>query len=156
MLTNSENRYFEIIREDVFNEDGALIYDNYVKEFEPYAVHPEHTQYANFGAIQILAFDAKSNHKANNKKLDKKFQKKYEKTKAHIVNEIFGSYPQLETHISDSLSFNLLSPFLKNLTYGESTLSVWIKNEETYVLVNAGRGESACNLLFFCRVENRA
>ena len=154
MLITNKNRYFEIIRENVFSDDGSLLYDNYVEEFQPYDVNRSHKKYANFGAIQILEFGMKSESEYNNSRKDKKFQKKYERTKEYISTELFNSYPILETHVDDALSHNLLTPFLRNLTYGKSTLSVWIEEEQTYVLVNAGRGESACNLLFFCRVEN--
>jgi len=151
MLNTDKNKYFEIIREDIFDKNGTLIYDNYVEEFEPYAVEKSHKKYANFGAIQILEFALKSD--TNSEKKDKKFQKQYLKTKDYLAKEIFESYPILETHISDAISHSMLSPLLRNLTYGESSLCVWIYNEQTYALVNAGRGESACNLLFLCRVE---
>ena len=45
-----------------------------------------------------------------------------------------------------------LSPLLRNLTYGDTELAVWIVEGVTYALVNAGQGDSSCNLLFFCRV----
>ena len=154
MLINSKNKYFEIIREDVFDENGHLVYNNYVEEFEPYAVSKEHTKFASYGAIQILEFGVKSENEARNAKKDKKFQKKYEQTKNFVSKELLGVSVLLESHVSDALSHSLLSPFLRNLTYGETTLCVWIAEGETYALVNAGRGESACNLLFFCRVEN--
>jgi len=155
MLTNTTDKYFEIIREDMFNGDGSLVYENYVEEFEPYAVSMENKKYANYGAIQILEFGIKGENEARNAKKDKRFQKRYEKAKEYISGEIFDGYPLLETHVTDELSHSLLSPFLRNLTYGKSTLSVWIEEGETYALVYAGRGESACNLLFFCRVKNR-
>jgi len=153
MLINDKNRYFEIIREDVFSDDGMLVYENYVEEFKPYDVRSTHKKYANFGAIQILEFGVKGENIERNSKKDKKFQKSYLKAKEYISNEIFDTSPILETHISDTLSHSMLSPLLRNLTYGETSLCVWIENEQTYALVNAGRGESACNLLFFCRIE---
>ncbi len=155
MLKNSKNRYFEIIREDIFTENGSLAYKNFLEEFEPYAVSRENKKYANYGAIQLLDFGLKSDNQDRNLKKDKWFQKRYEKAKEHITTEILKSHPQLETYICDELSHSLLSPFLRNLTYGKSLLSVWIHEGETYALVYAGKGESACNLLFFCRVENR-
>jgi len=155
MLINNQDKYFEIIREDIFNSDGSLVYENYVHEFEPYAVSSENKKYANYGAIQILEFTVKSDSLKSIQKKDKKFQKKYEDTKEYIAKEIFESAPQLETHVSDALSYSLLSPFLRNLTFGTTTLSVWIDEGETYALVNAGQGDSACNLLFFCRVKNK-
>ncbi len=148
MLKNSKNRYFEIIREDIIQEDGSITYD-------PYNVPQEKRKYANYGAIELLDFGLKSDNQNNNLKKDKWFQKRYEKAKEHITTEILKSHPQLETYICDELSHSLLSPFLRNLTYGKSLLSVWIHEGETYALVYAGKGESACNLLFFCRVENR-
>ena len=153
MFINNKNRYFEIIREDIFSDDGKLVYDNYVDEFKPYAVRKTHKKYANFGAIEILEFGVKGENEERNKKKDKKFQKSYLKTKEYISNEIFDTSPILETDITNALSHSMLSPLLRNLTYGETSLCVWIENEQTYALVNAGRGDSACNLLFFCRVE---
>jgi hypothetical protein len=155
MLDTTKNRYFEIIRDDVFTKNGTLAYDNYLEEFQPYAVSQEHTKYANYGAIQLLDFGLKGEHEASNERKDKRFQKRYEKAKEHISHELLGSHPLLETYISDELSYSLLSPFLRNLTYGKSLLTVWIHEGETYALVFAGKGESACNLLFFCRVENK-
>ena len=153
MLINDKNRYFEIIREDIFSDDGMLVYDNYVEEFQPYDVSTTHKKYANFGAIEILEFGVKGENKERNRKKDKKFQKRYLKAKEYIASEIFDASPILETKISNALSHSMLSPLLRNLTYGETSLCVWIENEQTYALVNAGGGESACNLLFFCRVE---
>jgi hypothetical protein len=155
MLTDKKSNYFEIIREDVFDEHGELVYDDFVEEFEPYAVTKKNAKYANYGAIQLLEFGMKSKRESLKGKKDKKFKKRYEQTKEHISNKVFATGPMLETHVSDNLSCCLISPMLRNLTYGESTLSVWIHEGETYVLVNAGQGESACNLLFFCRVENK-
>ena len=153
MLLNDKNRYFEIIREDIFSDDGMLVYDNYVEEFQPYDVSKSNTKYANFGAVEILKFGVKGANQEQNSKKDKKFQKSYLKAKEYISDDIFESNPILETKISNVLSHSMLSPLLRNLTYGETSLCVWIENEQTYALVNAGKGESACNLLFFCRVE---
>ena len=156
MLADNKNRYFEIIREDIFSDDGSLVYDNYVEDFKPYDVSTTNKRHANFGAIQILEFGLKSDSEYRNKKQDKKFQKNYIKTKEYISNNIFNSLPMLETYVSDTLSHSILSPILRNLTYGETALCVWIHNEQTYALVSAGRGDSACGLLFFCRVEEKA
>jgi len=155
MLKNSKSRYFEIIREDVFDDGGDLVYDDFVEEFEPYAVTKENAKYANYGEIQLLEFGVKSKRESLKGRKDKKFKKRYTQTKEHISNKVFGCDPMLETHVADNLSCCLINPMLRNLTYGESTLAVWIHEGETYVLVNAGQGESACNLLFFCRVENK-
>ncbi len=154
MLKDVQDRYFEIIREDIFTSDGQLKYKNYLEEFEPYDVAPEKRRYANYGAITILGFGVKSGSKKSIAKQDKKFKREYEKAKEQITTEILGTPPLLETYICDELSYSLLSPFLRNLTYGKSILSVWIYEGETYALVYAGKGESACNLLFFCRVKN--
>ena len=154
MLKNAKDKYFEIIREDVFTQDGQLKYNNYLEEFEPYDVAPEKQRYANYGAITLLGFGVKSESQKSISKQDKKFKREYEKAKEQISTEILGIPPLLETYICDELSHSLLSPFLRNLTYGKSLLSVWIYEGETYALVYAGKGESACNLLFFCRVRN--
>ena len=153
MLENNRNRYFEIIREDVFTDDGILVYEDYVEEFEPYNVNKMNKKYANFGAIQLLKFAVKGGNPDRDEKKDEKFQKGYLKSKSYISSELLKASPILETHVSDTLSQSILSPLLRNLTYGKTSLSVWIKDEQTYALVNAGRGDSACNLLFFCRVE---
>ena len=155
MLDTSKNRYFEIIREDVFTQEGSLAYENYLEEFQPYDVSSEHKKYANYGAIQLLDFGVKSDDIEGNAKKDRRFQKRYERAKEHISTEILKAHPLLETYVGDEMSYNLLSPFLRNLTYGKTLLSVWIHEGETYALAYAGKGESACNLLFFCRVENR-
>ena len=152
MLASNKNRYFEIIREDIFTDDGSLAYENYIEEFKPYDVNQTHKKYANFGEIQLLEFGVKADDAKSIVKKDKKFQNSYQKAKEYISNEIFESYPLLETHISDALSHSMLSPLLRNLAYGETSLCVWIDNEQTYALVNAGQGESSCNLLYFCRV----
>ena len=154
MLRDSRSEYFEIIREDVFDAEGKLIYENYVEEFEPYAVSKSHKKYANYGAIELIEFGIKSDNRYSNGKKDKKFEKRYRRIKEHLSHTVFGSTPLLETTVSDAMSYALLSPMLRNLTYGETMLSVWIDEGETYVLVYGGRGESACNLLFFCRIEN--
>ena len=155
MFIEDKDKYFEIIREDVFTQDGKLVYENYLEEFEPYAVRKENKKYANYGAIKLLGFGVKSESKTSIRKQDKKFKKEYEKAKEQISTEVLGAYPLLETYICDDLSYSLLSPFLRNLTYGKSILSVWIHEGETYALVYAGKGDSACNLLFFCRVRNK-
>ena len=143
-----KNRYFEIIREDIIHAQEGEI------EYDPYDVSREHKKYANYGAIELLDFGLKSDNHAKNLKKDRWFQKRYEKAKAHITHEILHAHPLLETYICDELSYSLLSPFLRNLTYGKSLLSVWIHEGETYALVYAGKGKSACNLLFYCRIEN--
>jgi len=155
MLNDNKDKYFEIIREDIFSDEGNLVYENYLEEFEPYAVSKENKPYANYGAIKLLGFGVKSESETSIRKQDKKFKKKYEIAKEQISTEVLGAHPLLETYITDEMSYSLLSPFLRNLTYGKSLLSVWIHEGETYALVYAGKGESACNLLFFCRVRNR-
>ena len=150
MLKINKNRYFDIIREDVFSNNGELVYNDYVTEFEPYAVAKEQKKYANFGAIELLDFQMKatiSQHK------DKKFHKKYMKVQHIITTTLFNTSPILETEVSEVLGYDFISPLLRNLTYGDTELSVWIVDGFTYVLVNAGRGDSSCNLLFFCRIE---
>jgi hypothetical protein len=64
----------------IIDKKGNLVYNNYLEEFEPYAVS----------------------------------------------KELLGASILLETHVSNSLSHSLLSPSLRNLTYGERTLCVWI------------------------------
>jgi hypothetical protein len=150
MLKSNKNRYFDIIREDVFTNSGELVYDDYVTEFEPYAVAKEQKKYANFGAIELLDFKLKAG--ASSYK-DKKFHKKYMKIQNIITTTLFNTPPILETEVSEALGYDFITPLLRNLTYGDTELSVWLVDGLTYVLVNAGRGESACNLLFFCRVE---
>jgi len=153
MLADKKDKYFEIIREDIFTNEGNLVYENYLEEFGPYAVSKENKPYANYGAITLLGFGVKLESETSIRKQDKKFKKEYEKAKEQISTEVLGTHPLLETYITDDLSYSLLSPFLRNLTYGKSLLSVWIHEGETYALVYAGKGESACNLLFFCRVR---
>ena len=82
MLITNKNRYFEIIRENVFSDDGSLLHDNYVEEFQPYDVNRSHKKYANFGAIQILEFGMKSESKYDNSKKDKKFKKSMNEPKS--------------------------------------------------------------------------
>jgi len=150
MLKNNKNRYFDIIREDVFTNSGELVYNDYVSEFEPYAVGNKQKKYANFGAIELLDFGMKA---GINEHKDKKFHKKYIKAQTIITETLFNSSPVLETEVSELLGYDFLSPLLRNLTYGDTELSVWIVDGYTYALVNAGKGESSCNLLFFCRIE---
>lgn len=146
-----KNRYFDIIREDVFSEDGDLILDNYVEEFNPYAVKRKTKQYANFGEIQLLDFSMKA---TNSKKKDREFHIKYLQAQEAIALKVLHTVPILQTEVSDVLGgYDTLSPLLKNLTYGDTELAVWIVEGSTYVLVNAGQGDSSCNLLFFCRIE---
>jgi hypothetical protein len=149
MLKNNENRYFDIIREDVFTNSGELVYNDYVTEFEPYAVGNKQKKYANFGAIELLDFGMKS---GINEHKDRKFHKKYIKAQTIISETLFNTSPILETEVSEELGYDFLNPRLRNLTYGDTELSVWVVDEYTYVLVNAGKGESSCNLLFFCRI----
>ncbi len=147
----NKNRYFDIIREDVFSENGDLVLDNYVEEFKPYAVIKEQKAYANFGEIQLLDFSMKA---GNSAKKDRAFHLKYLQAQEAIVLKVLHTVPILQTEVSDSLGgYDTLSPLLKNLTYGDTELAVWIVDGSTYVLVNAGQGESSCNLLFFCRIE---
>ena len=150
MLKSNENRYFDIIREDVFTDNGELIYNDYVTEFEPYAVAKEQKKYANFGAIELLDFKMKN---GINNRIDRKFHKKYMKIQNIITTTLFNTSPILETEVSEALGYDCITPLLRNLTYGDTELSVWIVDGFTYVLVNAGRGDSSCNILFFCRVE---
>ena len=150
MLQSNKNRYFDIIREDVFTESGELVYDNYVAEFEPYAVSKNQKQYANFGAIELLDFGMKGRI---NKHKDRKFHNKYMKAQDIINKTLFNTAPILETEVSERLGYGFLSPLLRNLTYGDTELSVWVVDGYTYALVNAGKGDSSCNLLFFCRIE---
>ena len=146
-----KNRYFDIIREDVFSEDGDLILDNYVEEFNPYAVKKKTKQYANFGEIKLLDFSMKA---TNSKKRDREFHIKYLQAQEAIALKVLHTVPILQTEVSDVLGgYDTLSPLLKNLTYGDTELAVWIVEGSTYVLVNAGQGDSSCNLLFFCRIE---
>ena len=35
MLADKKDKYFEIIREDIFTNEGDLVYENYLEEFEP-------------------------------------------------------------------------------------------------------------------------
>jgi len=129
---SNKNRYFDIIREDVFGENGDLILDNYVEEFNPYAV-PE---------------------KQKNAKKDRAFHLKYLQAQEAIVVNVLHTVPILQTKVSDTLGgYDTLSPLLKNLTYGDTEMAVWIVDGSTYALVNAGQGDSSCNLLFFCRIE---
>ena len=146
-----KNRYFDIIREDVFSEDGDLILDNYVEEFNPYAVKRKTKQYANFGEIKLLDFSMKA---TNSKKKDREFHIKYLQAQEAIALKVLHTVPILQTEVSEVLGgYDTLSPLLKNLTYGDTELAVWIVEGSTYVLVNAGQGDSSCNLLFFCRIE---
>ena len=149
----NKNRYFDIIREDVFSEDGNLVLDNYIEEFEPYAVPKKQKPYANFGEIQLLDFGMKA---GTSLKKDREFHKKYLQAQEAIALKVLHAVPILQTEVSDSLGgYDALSPELKNLTYGDTELAVWIVDGSTYVLVNAGQGESSCNLLFFCRIEKQ-
>ena len=146
-----KNRYFDIIREDVFSENGELVLDNYVEEFNPYAVKRKKKKYANFGEIQLLDFKMKA---TNSRKIDREFHIKYLQAQEAIVSNILHTVPILQTEVSDTLGgYETLSPLLKNLTYGDTELAVWIVDGSKYVLVNAGQGDSSCNLLFFCRIE---
>ena len=146
-----KNRYFDIIREDVFSQNGDLVLDNYVEEFDPYAVSKKQKKYANFGEIQLLDFGMKA---GNSKKKDRLFHLKYLQAQEAIALKVLYTVPILQTEVSDTLGgYDALSPELKNLTYGDTELAVWIVDGSTYVLVNAGQGDSSCNLLFFCRIE---
>jgi len=149
----NKNRYFDIIREDVFSKNGDLLLNDYVEEFEPYAVPKTKKTYANFGEIKLLDFAMKANE---DKRQDRKFNIKYKQAQEAISLAILNSVPILETEVSETLGYESIPPLIRNLTYGDSELSVWIVDGFTYVLVNAGKGESACNLLFFCRVEEPA
>jgi len=147
----NKNRYFDIIREDVFTEGGDLVLDNYVEEFKPYAVDKRQKEYANFGEIKLLDFGMKA---SNSLKKDRAFHTKYLQAQEAIVLKVLGTVPILQTEVSDTLGgYDTLSPLLKNLTYGDTELAVWIVDGSTYVLANAGQGDSSCNLLFFCRIE---
>ena len=147
----NKNRYFDIIREDVFTEDGDLALNNYIEEFEPYAVPKKQKPYANFGEIKLLDFAIKSK---NNAKQDRVFHRKYLQAQKAIALKVLFTVPILQTKVSDEPgSYDELSPLLRNLTYGDTELAVWIVDGSTYVLANAGQGESSCNLLFFCRIE---
>ncbi|CAA6804126.1 MAG: Unknown protein [uncultured Sulfurovum sp.] len=147
----NKNRYFDIIREDVFTDDGSLVLNNYVEEFNPYAVPKQKKAYANFGEIKLLDFTMKMNHSA---KKDRIFHIKYLQAQEAISLKVLGTVPILQTEVSDTLGgYETLSPLLKNLTYGDTELAVWLVDGSTYVLVNAGQGDSSCNLLFFCRIE---
>ena len=147
----NKNRYFDIIREDVFTEGGDLVLDNYVEEFNPYAVDKKQQQYANFGEIKLLDFSMKA---GSSIKKDRAFHKKYLQAQEAIALKVLGTVPILQTEVSDTLGgYDTLSPLLKNLTYGDTELAVWIVDGSTYVLANAGQGDSSCNLLFFCRIE---
>lgn len=145
MLTKS--RYFDIIRENVFTKDGNLKLHNYVEEFQPYAVATEQKAYANYGEIKLLDFCMKT------KKSDRKFHLKYFQAQEVISSSILKAEPILQAEVSESVGYHTIPANLRNLTYGDSEMSVWIVEGYTYVLVDTGRGESACNLLFFCRVE---
>ena len=148
---SSKNRYFDIIREDVFTENGDLVLDNYVEEFNPYAVAEKQKKYANFGEIQLLDFSMKMGKSI---KKDREFHLKYLQAQEAILEKVLHTVPILQTEVSDTLGgYDTLSPLLKNLTYGDTELAVWIVDGSTYVLVNAGQGDSSCNLLFFCRIE---
>jgi len=148
---SSKNRYFDIIREDVFTENGDLVLDNYVEEFNPYAVAEKQKKYANFGEIQLLDFSMKMGKSI---KKDREFHLKYLQAQEAILEKVLHTVPILQTEVSDTLGgYDTLSPLLKNLTYGDTELAVWIVDGSTYALVNAGQGDSSCNLLFFCRIE---
>jgi len=148
---SNKNRYFDIIREDVFSENGDLVLDNYVEEFNPYAVTEKKKRYANFGEITLLDFSMKV---GNSRKKDREFHLKYLQAQKAIVVNVLHTVPILQTEVSDTLGgYDTLSPLLKNLTYGDTELAVWIVDGSTYVLVNAGQGDCSCNLLFFCRIE---
>lgn len=146
MLTKS--RYFDIIREDVFTKEGHLKLNNYVEEFQPYAVSRKQKAHANFGEIKLLDFSMKSEHS------DKKFDLKYRQAQEAITRLVLNAAPTLQAEVSERLGYHTIPPKLRNLTYGDSALSVWIIEEYTYVLVNTGLGESSCNLLFFCRIDD--
>lgn len=145
MLTKS--RYFDIIREDVFTKDGNLKLGNYVEEFQPYAVSTRQKAYANYGEIKLLDFCMKT------KKSDRKFHTKYLQAQEAISRAILDDEPILQAEVSEAVGYHTIPANLRNLTYGDSELSVWIVEGYTYVLVHTGIGESACNLLFFCRIE---
>lgn len=147
----NKNRYFDIIREDVFSEEGDLVLDDYIEEFKPYAVPKKQKKYANFGEIKLLDFGMKV---GNSIKKDREFHIKYLQAQEAIVLKVLHTVPILQTEVSDTFGgYDTLSPLLKNLTYGDTELAVWIVDGSTYVLANAGQGESSCNLLFFCRIE---
>ncbi len=147
----NKNRYFDIIRKDVFTENGDLVLNNYVKEFNPYAVAKNQKKYANFGEITLLDFGMKMK---NSRKKDREFHIKYLQAQRAISLKVLHTVPILQTKVSDTLGgYNRLSPLLRNLTYGDTELAVWIIDGFTYALVNAGQGDSSCNLLFFCRIE---
>lgn len=145
MLTKS--RYFDIIREDVFTKEGDLKLKNYVEEFQPYAVTTQQKAYANYGEIKLLDFCMKT------KKSDRQFHLKYLQAKEAIVQVILEAEPIFETEVSELTGYHRIPKILRNLTYGDSELTVWVVEGYTYVLVHTGIGESACNLLFFCRIE---
>lgn len=147
----NKNRYFDIIREDVFTKDGTLVLNNYVEEFNPYAVPKKQKQYANFGEIKLLDFSMKMKKSI---KKDREFHMKYLQAQEAISLKVLETVPILQTEVSDTLGgYDTLSPLLKNLTYGDTELAVWLVDGSTYVLANAGQGDSSCNLLFFCRIE---
>ncbi|HHS93577.1 MAG TPA: hypothetical protein ENK82_09520 [Campylobacterales bacterium] len=146
----NKNRYFDIIRDDVFTKDGHLKLKNYLEEFEPYAVSKKQKRYANFGEIKLLEFNMKGDNKIKD---DTKFQIKYQQAQAAISNSVLHSSPILQAEVSEDLGYEAIPTLFRNLTYGDSQLSVWFVEGYTYVLVNTGLGESICNLLFFCRVE---
>lgn len=147
----NKNRYFDIIRDDVFTKDGDLLLNNYVEEFEPYAVDAKKKAYANFGEIKLLEFGMKA---TTNERQDRQFRTKYFQAQEAISLSVLDTPPILQTEVSETLGYDTIPPLLRNLTYGDSELSVWVVDGYTYVLVNAGKGESACNILFFCRVED--
>ncbi len=148
---SNKNRYFDIIRADVFSENGDLLLNDYVEEFNPYDVKKKEKKYANFGEIKLLDFGMKSE---NSRKADRAFHLKYLQAQEAISLNVLHTVPILQTEVSDTLGgYEALSSELKNLTYGDTELAVWIVDGSTYVLVNAGQGDSSCNLLFFCRIE---
>jgi len=65
MLADKKDKYFEIIREDIFTNEGNLVYENYLEEYKPYA---------NYGAITLLGFGVKSESETSIRKQDKKFE----------------------------------------------------------------------------------
>ncbi|CAA6799337.1 MAG: Unknown protein [uncultured Sulfurovum sp.] len=146
----NKNRHFDIIREDIFTEDGNLLLEDYVEEFNPYAVPRKQKKHANFGEIKLLNFSMKMKNSA---KKDREFHIKYLQAQKAISLKVLNTVPILQTEVSDTLGgYDALSPLLRNLTYGDTELAVWIVEGVTYALVNAGQGDSSCNLLFFCRV----
>ena len=150
----NKNRYFDIIREDVFSENGNLVLKDYVEEFNPYAVKKKDKPYASFGEIKLLNFGMKN---TNSRKKDRAFHLQYLQAQKAIALKVLHTVPILQTEVSDTLGgYEALSPALRNLTYGDSELAVWIVDGSTYALVNAGQGESSCNLLFFCRIEEKS